>query len=93
MRIVALLASLMLVAGAAGEQFWIEYDASCGLFPEECGWNRLAMEGGAERSLDDGLLTLDSLAGLGVIDCYGIGRPISLAPGESFVMQWRLRVN
>jgi len=43
--------------------------------------------------LDDGLLTLDSLAGLGVIDCYGIGRPISLAPGESFVMQWRLRVN
>jgi len=83
----------MLAGSAAGEQFWIEYDASCGLFPEECGWTRLAMAGGAQRSLEDGLLTLDSSASLSIIDCYGISHPVHLGVGESFVVEWRLRVD
>jgi hypothetical protein len=93
MRAFAALISLALVATAAAEPFWIEYDASCGQFPEEVGWDRLAMGGGAERSLDGGVLTLDSSAGPSVIDCYGISHPVDLGPGESFVLEWRLRVN
>lgn len=84
---------LVLGAGARAEPFWIEYDASCGQFPEEVGWDRLAMGGGARRSLEDGALRLDSLASTSIIDCYGISHPVDLGPGESFVLEWRLRVN
>jgi hypothetical protein len=93
MRLVAVLVSFAPGVSAGAEQFWIEYDASCGQFPEEVGWGRLAMGGGAQRSLEDGMLRLDSSAGPGVIDCYGVSHPVDLSPGESFVLEWRLRVN
>jgi hypothetical protein len=93
MRATVLTLSLAFAAGARSEQFWCEYDPSWGLYPEECGWDRLAIGGGAQRSLDGGVLTLDSSASPSVIDCYGISRPIELGPGESFVVEWRLRVN
>lgn len=93
MRIVAALTLLALVGGAAGEEFWCEYDASCGQFPEQVGWGRFTLGGGAQRSLEGGSLTLDSLASPSIIECYSISRPIHLSPGESFVLEWRLRVN
>jgi hypothetical protein len=93
MRAIAVLISLTLVASATAEPFWFEYDASLGLFPEAVGWDRLTMDGGAQRSLDDGVLTLDGLASWSIVDDYGIFHPIDLAPGELFVMQWRLRVD
>jgi hypothetical protein len=93
MRVLAAFMSFALGASAVAEPFWVEYDASCGQFPEEVGWGRLAMSGGAQRSFVDGNLRLDSSAGPGIIDCYGISRPVDLSPGESFVMEWRLRVN
>jgi len=93
MRLLTILTSLALVSSAAGEQFWVEYDASCGLYPEEVGWNRLAMAGGAERSLEGGVLTLDGLSSTAIVDNYDMLHPMELAPGESFVMQWRVRVD
>jgi hypothetical protein len=93
MRILTVLAFLAFVSGAAAETFWREYDASCGLFPEECGWGRLVMGDGEQRSLEDGRLTLDSSASPGIIDSYGISHAVDLGPGELFVLEWRLRVN
>jgi hypothetical protein len=93
MRLSAVLISLTLAGTAGADQFWIEYNASCGQFPEEVGWDRLAMGGGAQRSLDGGVLTLDGLASTMIVDDYGVLHPIDLAPGELFVMQWRLRVD
>jgi hypothetical protein len=92
-RALAMLVALALTANARADLFWIEYDASCGQFPEEVGWDRLVMSGGDQRSLDGGVLTLDSSAGLGVIDCYGISHPVDLGVGESFLVEWRLRVD
>jgi hypothetical protein len=90
----ALTVALLAFAGSAmGEQFWIEYDASCGQYPEQVGWDHLAMGGGAQRSLDGGVLTLDGLASTTIVDDYGMLHPIELASGESFLMEWRLRVD
>jgi hypothetical protein len=93
MRILIILTSLALVSSAAAEQFWYEYDPSSGLYPEQCGWGRLVMGEGEQRSLDGGTLTLNSLASPGIIDSYGISHPVDLGPGESFVVEWRLRVD
>jgi hypothetical protein len=93
MRVISGFVWLMLVSSATAEPFWAQYDASSGLYPEQCGWGRLAMGGGAQRSLDGGVLTLDGLASIRIVDDYGIAHPIDLGPGESFVMQWRLRVD
>jgi hypothetical protein len=87
-----------LVLGSAlcqAEAYWVEYDPSSGLFPEECGWLRLAMGGGAQRSFEDGALVLDGLASRDIVDCYGIQQAdgIDPGPGELFVVQWRLRVD
>lgn len=92
MRIATILALLTLAGSAAGEQFWVEYDASCGLFPEECGWMRTIEGGGAVRSLADGILTLDSMADPMIFDYYKMNRPITPGPGETFVATWRVCV-
>lgn len=93
MRFLAALVVLCIIGSAMAEPFWVEYDASCGQFPEQVGWDRLAMGGGARRSLDGGVLTLDGLASTMIVDDYGMLHPIDLGPGESFVMHWRLRVD
>lgn len=92
MRFVAVLILSSLGVSARAEQFWVEYDASCGFFPEECGWMRTTHGGGAVRSLADGILTLDSTADPMICDYYKIERPITPGPGEMFVATWRLCV-
>ncbi len=93
MRVLAALVSLMLAGSAAAEPFWVEYNASCGLFPEEVGWERTVYGGGAERWIQDGYLVLDGLVGSGISDFYRMDAPVALEPGERFVMEWRLRVD
>ena len=93
MRVIGILTVFTFVASASADQFWIEYDASCGLFPEEVGWDRHVYGGGAERSFEDRDLVLDGLVGPDISDFYRMDAPITLAPGERFVMQWRLRAD
>jgi hypothetical protein len=95
MRIFAALISLALVGSAAAEQYWVEYDPSAGLYPEEVGWTRHTEYGGAERSFADGALVLDGLASAQITDTYWMYRQGELDPGagELFVAQWRLRVD
>jgi hypothetical protein len=49
-------------------------------------------QGGAYRTLEDGILTYDSLYDPGVFDWYEMHRPGALdpGPGEVFLVQWRL---
>jgi hypothetical protein len=93
MRIIPVLTLLTLVGSAAGEQFWVEYDATCGQFPEQVGWERQTYYGGDQHSFDGGSLVLDGLAPDGPEDYYRMDAPIALGPGETFVMQWRMRVD
>jgi hypothetical protein len=89
-------AFLMLgAATASADQYWVEYDPTSGLFPEEVGWTRHTEYGGAERSFADGALVLDGLASTQIVDFYTMSRPSSVdpGPGELFVARWRLQVD
>ncbi len=93
MRVLAALVSLMLAGSAAAEPFWVEYNASCGLFPEEVGWERFTYAGGAERWFEDGLLVLDGTASSDIADLSGMTLAWEPDPTEFFRMEWRLRVD
>ena len=86
--------ALALTASAAAEPYWITYEGND--YPENVGWERVwgnwdgPYQGdGAVRTLEDGVLTLDTLYDDGVVDFYKIERPgaIDPGPGELFVME------
>ncbi|MFH1745772.1 MAG: PEP-CTERM sorting domain-containing protein [Planctomycetota bacterium] len=93
---------LMVICGsipAQAEPYWIAWEGDD--FPENEGWERVwgnwdgQYEGpGAIRTLEDGILTYDSLYDDGVYDFSLMYRPGQLdpGPGELFVMEWRLKV-
>ena len=90
----AALGALVTTAGA--EPYWVTYEGND--FPENEGWTRYwgnwdgPYEGdGAIRTLQDGILTMDSLFDPGVYDYYRVDRPRQIDPGpaEFFVMEWR----
>jgi hypothetical protein len=91
------LAALGVLAAPAGaEQYWIAYEGND--FPENEGWIRYWGDwegpyhgGGAIRTIEDGILTMDSLFDTGVYDYAYLERPgqVDPGPGEVFVMEWR----
>ena len=99
-RIIGLTLAIALVAPAASaEQYWIAYEGD--VWPEEQGWHHGYGDweghyhGGAFRSLEGGILTIDSLHDEGVFDGYIMEMPgqIDPEPGELFIMEWRLKVD
>jgi hypothetical protein len=89
----------MLVAQAGAAPYWITYEGND--LPENEGWTRYwgnwdgPYEGdGAIRTVEDGILTMDSLFDPGVYDYARVDRPgqIDPGPGEVFVMEWRALV-
>lgn len=89
---------------AAATPYWVSWEGegdTAGL-PEEFGWSRNwgnwngQYQGpGAYRTLENGILTYDSLYDPGVFDFSNIHYPdwpMDPAPGEQFVMEWRLKV-
>jgi len=86
-----------------GDTYWIAWEgegATAGL-PDQCGWWRnwgnwdgQYQGGGAYPTLENGILTFDSLYDPGVCDFYYMDRPGQIDPGlgEIFVMEWRLNV-
>jgi hypothetical protein len=93
MRVIVALLCLALVGSAAAEPFWIEYDASCGLFPEEVGWTRSTYAGGDQRWFEGGSLVLDGRASIDFADDYYTGHALNLGAGEQFVAEWHMRVD
>ncbi|MEW6251636.1 MAG: hypothetical protein AB1716_13395 [Planctomycetota bacterium] len=90
----------LVCSAACAEQYWIRWEGDD--LPEHQGWTRVwgnyqgVYHGfGAYRTLENGILTHDSLYDPGVYDYSLIQRPgaIDPGPGESFVMEWRLRVD
>jgi hypothetical protein len=79
------------VASASADEYWVAYEGND--FPENEGWTRTTYGGGAERSLEDGMLVLDGRADDSIVDSYSMRRPIDPGLGELFIMRLRLRVD
>jgi hypothetical protein len=75
---------------AAANLYWIAYEGND--FPENEGWIRRIRGGGAERTLDNGVFRLNSLADTEIKDSYTIERQINPDLGEVFIAEWRLRI-
>ncbi len=74
--------------------WWYTYEAD-GTFPEQEGFERNTMGGGAQRWFEDGALVLDSTADPGIADFYGKGMESLPDPNDTphaFVCDWRLQV-
>jgi hypothetical protein len=70
--------------------FWHTWEGN--KMPEQEMWQRFMIDGGAERSLSDGLLTLDTTANGDIVDEYYWNAPWALVPGEYVRADWRLCV-
>lgn len=74
------------------ERYWVAWEGND--YPENEDWDRIVEgDGPANRSLSDGIMTLDGSWSTQVADVYVMQRPVNPEAGEIFVMQWRLRVN
>jgi hypothetical protein len=96
-RFVVSIAVLTLLAPPAGANlYWIAYEADD--FPENEGWTRIfgdengPLQGGAVRTIADGVLVIDSLRNNQIFDFYEIQRQIDPDPGELFIAEWRVRI-
>ncbi len=80
------------VSGTVGEQFWYTYEGYD--YPElEGPWVRYTRAGGAQRSLEDGSLVIDSMANWEIVDEYLIDTAFALEPGEHLQVDWRVRID
>jgi hypothetical protein len=88
------LIALLAAAVARPSPYWVEYEPANGNFPEQEGWTRYILYGGAERWFEDGAMVLDSRAFPGICDYVQMYRPGTMdpGPGETFIMEWRLKV-
>jgi hypothetical protein len=92
------LVALSLAAVGEAEPYWIEWDGSD--WPENTnpGWVRSwgnwqgPHQGGAYRTLENGVLTYDSLYDPGVYDWYYMQRPglLDPGPGQVLLVEWKL---
>jgi hypothetical protein len=87
----AVLAVLVLAAPATATPWWVSYEGND--YPENEGWERYTHGGGAQRSLEDGCLVLDTMASSEIVDDYSRDLLSLPGPGEMFRAEWRLRVD
>jgi len=93
-RIVCFISLVVAVAGVAtAEQYWIAYEGNG--WPEDEGWWHIWGDEQAHRWIEEGALVIDSLHDIGIADFYDMHMHGQLdpEPGETFVLQWRLRVD
>ena len=100
-RLLCFLSVLLLAtSGVRADEYWIAYEGND--FPENQGGRRIwgnqqgLFQGpGATRTLNNGVLTIDSLFDTSVFDFYDrqMNGQLDPDPAELFVMQWRLKVD
>lgn len=82
------------IGGASADQYWIAYEGDD--FPENQGWQRITGPlGGAQRSIENGWLVIDSRASTSIVDFYrrDMNGQLDPDPGELFVMRWGVRID
>lgn len=79
---------------ARANQYWVSYDGNA--YPEDVGWWRIwGAQPDAQRSLDNGVFTLDTRRDLGTVEYY-VWPPmgaIDPGPGEVFIYRWRVKID
>jgi hypothetical protein len=78
--------------------YYVAWEGDC--LPEEAGWTRQWGDEvgqyhgtGAVRTIQDGVMTMDSLYDMHVCDGSILHRSFNPAPGEMFFLEWRLAVD
>ena len=98
---IVVLAGLLLGGLATlAEPYWIEWEGDDWPENENPAWERNwgnwngQYHGGAYRTLENGILTYDSLYDFGVFDFYEMDRAGEMDPGpqQVFIMEWRVKV-
>jgi len=86
-------AALLLAPTAAATPWWVAWEGND--FPENEGWERTIYGEPAQRTLEGGIMTLDSLGTTGGWDAYqlSLGDNLEPDPGERFILRWRMRVD
>jgi len=99
MSLVCLVALGVLIPSAGAEPYWYAYEGND--LPENEGWERFwgnddgAFEGdGSIRTVENGVLTMDSMYSLRTYDyaCHYLYGELDPDPGELFVAEWRAMV-
>lgn len=89
---IALLVIAALAAPALATPYWVAWEGED--YPENEGWERIIEgDGPADRTLEQGTLTIDSRWSTQISDFYQIDRQLNPSHGERFVAQWRVRIN
>ncbi|MGD8453210.1 MAG: hypothetical protein PVJ57_15435 [Phycisphaerae bacterium] len=95
--VIVFLSAALLLAGAVSaraDPFYLRYDAD-EVYPEDAGWERHTTDpyGLLERSLADGILTIDSRRSAYITDWYDREiAELELAPGEELRFTWRVNI-
>jgi hypothetical protein len=82
---------LGLASAARGDLFWKTWEGNH--YPEQEFWQRYTRGGGAQRTLGDGLMTLDGMASGAIVDEYLWFQPVVLDPMEYLRVDWRVRID
>ena len=89
----SLLIAVVVLPCASGAPYWVSWEGDD--YPENEGWERIHWRDDAQavRTRQNGVMTLDGLASIEIIDSYRIERE-TFDPelGETFVVQWGVRV-
>jgi hypothetical protein len=85
---------LTCAAAALAESFFLRYDADA-TFPEQEGWSHWTSnpEAPVQRTVEDSVFRLNSMASPGTADLYDLRGPDLIpGPGEFLRVDWRMRV-
>lgn len=81
----------VLPSAALAEPYWVAWEGND--YPENEGWTRQFIAGGADRTLVDGVMRIDSTRDHAIYDQSELIRQVAPSPGELFIAEWRVRVN
>lgn len=73
------------------EPYWVAWEGND--YPENEGWTRQFISGGADRDLSSGAMRIDSTRSHLIYDQSVLERQVDAEAGELFVVEWRARVN
>lgn len=92
LRMLQVLLACGTVLPAFANQYWVAYEGDD--YPENGGWGRVTADGGAERSIEDGILLLDGSRSALINDVYSLRHePLDPVPGETFIAEWRFSLD